>query len=77
MKIIFIHENLTKPGLIFSYSDVDSIKYMAVTEVVHGHHTEISPENKVLAQACQVPKYKTDMPTIAAEPQALLPLLIT
>jgi hypothetical protein len=55
---------------------VDSIKYVGVTEAVHGYHIGTS-ENKVLAPACPVPKYKTDMLTKAAKPQILLRLLIT
>jgi len=55
---------------------VDSNKYVDVTEAVHGYHT-VTSENKVLAPARPVPKYKTDMLTKAAKPQTLLRLLIT
>jgi len=48
-------------------TDVGSIKYVDVTEAVHGYHIGTS-ENKVLAQAHPFPKYKTDMLTKAAKP---------
>ena len=71
-----IHEKLTKPGLMFSYSNVDSIKYVNVNEAIHGYHTDTS-ENKVSAQVHPVPKYKPDMSTKAPKPLTLLPFLIT
>jgi hypothetical protein len=49
---------------------------VGITEAVHGHHIDTS-ENKILAPARPIPKYKTDMLTKAAKPQNLLPLLIT
>jgi hypothetical protein len=57
-------------------SNVDSIKCVDVTEAVHAYHVDTS-ENKVLAPAFPVPKYKTDMLTKAAKPHTLLPLLLT
>jgi len=75
---------ITRSGLNYFHTwkpdkartDVDSIKYMDVNEAVHGYHIGTS-ENKVLAPARPVPRYRTDMLTKAAKPQTLLPLFIT